>query len=247
MRVLDQLVWRFVRARRQEGHDHGDLLSMLLTAVDEDAGGARLDDRQVRDEAMTLMLAGHDTTAAALDWVWYCLARFPDVAAGCRQEVSRIVGDREPMAADVPRLPFVEATIKETLRLYPPAIGVFLRQAKSELFMGGYRVRRGSLITLSTFVTQRDPRWFPEPLRFDTERFLAPRAEDIPPGAYFPFGAGPRACIGQSFAMTEITLIVATVLQRCDVSLLPGTSDPKLHVHLALRPQGKLILRWTPR
>ena len=248
MNVLDRAVWSFVRQRRQDGADHGDLLSMLLAAVDEESGGQRLDDRQVRDEAMTLMLAGHDTTAAGLDWLWYNVASNPEVARRCQAEVDAIVGDREPTAGDVEKLPYLVATIKESLRLYPPAIGVFLRQATADLVIGGYDVpKKKSLITLSSFVTQRDPRWFPNPEQFDPDRFLPPRADEIPHGAYFPFGAGPRVCIGQSFAMTEMALIAATMFQSCTVMTIPGASDPSWDVKMALRPKGKLLLRWTAR
>ena len=245
--VLDEVVWRFVRARRAEGTDRGDLLSMLLTVVDEESGGGRLDDQQVRDEAMTLMLAGHDTTAAGFDWLWYNLARFPEVARRCRAEIDAVVGSQEPRASDVERLPYLVATIKETLRLYPPAIGIFLRQTTSDLVLGGYHVPSKSLITLSTSVTQRDERWFEDPERFDPERFLPDRLDQIAPGAYFPFGAGPRVCIGQSFAMTEMVLVAASLLQSCQVTTVAGAADPIEHVTMALRPRDPLILRWKPR
>ena len=158
-----------------------------------------------------------------------------------------MLAGREPTANDVSRLKYLEATIKEALRLYPPAIGIFLRQATSDLVIGGYDVPKKSLVTLSSFVTQRDPRWFPDPESFDPERFLSPHIDEIPSGAYFPFGAGPRVCIGQSFAMTEMALIAATILQACEVTTTPGTTEPTLHVHMALRPKEKLILRWTRR
>ena len=245
--VLDQAVWRFVRQRRQDGSDHGDLLSMLLAAVDEESGGSRLDDRQVRDEAMTLMLAGHDTTAAGLDWLWYVIASHPEVARRCREEVDSVVGQREPSASDIEQLPCLSGTIKETLRLYPPAIGIFLRQATSDVEIGGFDVPKGSLITLSSFVTQRDSHWFPDPERFDPDRFSPERADDIPSGAYFPFGAGPRVCIGQSFAMTEMILVAATMLQKCEVETVPGAAEPGMHVTMALRPKERLMLRWKRR
>ena len=245
--LLDSVVWRIVRARRAEGRDHRDLLSMLLAAVDEESGGARLDDHQVRNEAMTLMLAGHDTSAAAMDWLWYALATNRAVFDRCCDEVDSVVGKRDPRTDDVARLEYLVATIKETLRLYPPAIGVFLRQATSDLTIGGYDVPRGSLITLSSFVTQRDARWFPEPDRFDPERFLSERADKIPDGAYFPFGAGPRICIGQSFAMTEMALVAASLLQKFEVTTVPGAEDPTLHVTMTLRPKQRLMLRWRIR
>lgn len=247
MNVVDRVVWRFVRERRKDDRDHGDLLSMLLAATDEESGGMRLNDCQIRNEAVTLMLTGHDLTAAALDWLWYNIARFPEVARRCHEEVDSVVGTREPVASDVDELHYLVATIKETLRLYPPAIGIFPRQATSDLVIGGYDVPRKSLIALSSFVTQRDPRWFPEPERFDPQRFLAPRIDEIPGGAYFPFGGGPRTCIAQSFAMTEIALIAATMLQTCEATTVPGADDPIGQVKMALRPNEGLLLRWRRR
>jgi len=247
LKVVDDAVWRFVRERRADGSDHGDLLSMLLAAVDEESGGTRLNDRQVRDEAMTLMLAGHDTTAAGMDWVWYNMARFPEVARRCQEEIDAVVGDREPLASDVDQLPYLVATIKESLRLYPPAIGIFLRQTTTDLVIGGFDVPKGSLISLSSFVTHRDPRWFADPERFNPERFLHDRADESHNGAYFPFGAGPRVCIGQSFAMTEMVLVAASMLQACDVELVPARAEPTLHVTMALRPKEQLMIRWKRR
>jgi len=244
--VLDRVVWRFVRERRADGTDHGDLLSKLLATVDADSGGTRLDDRQVRDEVMTLMLGGHDTTAAGFDWLWYNIARNPEVARRCHDEIDAL-GEREVNVDDMGHLPYLTATIHETLRLFPPAVGVFLRQTTKDIEIGGYNVPRGSLISLSSFVTQRDERWFVEPERFEPERFVGDRAESIPNGAYFPFGAGPRVCIGQSFAMTEMTLVAATLLQAFEVHAAPETVDPELHVVIALRPKERLTLRWKRR
>ena len=206
-----------------------------------------MNDSQIRNEAMTLMLTGHDTTAAALVWIWYNIARFPEVARRCHEEVDSVVGTREPVVSDVDELHYLVAAIKETLRLYPPVIGVFPRQATADLVIGGYDVPRKSLVALSSFVTQRDPRWFPEPECFDAQRFLSPRIDEIPSGAYFPFGAGPRSCIGQSFAMNELVLIAATMLQSCQVMPIPGADDPIRHVTMTLRPKRRLMLRWTRR
>jgi cytochrome P450 len=247
MKTLDDFVWKIIRERRAENNDHGDLLSMLLAAVDEEGDGGSLDDRQVRNESMTLMLAGHDTTAAALDWVWYSLARYPEIAAKCQAETDEVLSGRDPVATDVPRLKFIEATIKEALRIYPPAIGVFLRQATEDVVVGGYSIPRGSLVGLSSFVTHRDPRWFPDPLRFDPDRFLPPNVDQIHAGAYFPFGMGPRVCIGQSFAMTEMILIVSSILQKFTVELATPEQDPGMFVHMALRPRDRLPLRFRRR
>lgn len=244
LKTLDDLVWRIVRQRRAEGVDHGDLLSMLLAAVDEQEGGGGLTDEQVRNEACTLLLAGHDTSSAALEWLCFLLARHPEVAARCREEVQTVVGQRPLSAADAPHLPYLQAVIKETLRLYPPAIAIFLRQAQRTVKLGDYLAPPGSLIALSSFVTQRDPRWFPNPLAFEPERFLPPRFAALPSGAYFPFGGGPRVCIGQNLAMLEMTLVAAALLRRLRPELPPGAAEPELFVHMALRPKQPLELLW---
>lgn len=244
IKTLDDVVWQFVRERRAEGKDHGDLLSMLLASTDE-GDGKQFDDRQVRDEALTLMLAGHDTTSAALEWLCYQLARYPEIAQRCREEVVSAAGQRDVSFADLPRLSYLQATIKETLRLYPPAFTVFLRQATKDMIVGGFDVPKGSLIGFSSYVTQRDPRWFTNPMQLRPERFLAPESEKIPSGAYLPFGLGPRICIGQSFAMTEMTLIAATLLQQGNLAMPPGAADPKPHLFVSLRPEKPMIMRWT--
>jgi cytochrome P450 len=247
MRVMDDVVWRIVKARRADGTDHGDLLSRLMAAVDEDGDGGRLTDEQIRNETMTLLLAGHDTTAAALEWFWYLLAEHPHVAARCREELTAVCGDRPVEFADLERLPYLNATIRETLRLYPPAFGVFLRQAAAELQIGGYTVPRGSLIALSSWVTHRDPRWYPDPTRFDPERFHPPRAESIPAGAWFPFGLGPRVCVGQGFAMVEMALVAARLLRAFEFTRVPNDPPPIPEMTAALRPKTPLRLRVEAR
>lgn len=242
VKTLDDVVWRIVRQRRAEGTDHGDLLSMLLAAVDDAGDGGQLTDRQVRDEATTLLLAGHDTSAAALEWLCYLLAAHPEVAARCRQEVRDVLGDRDAGIADLPRLNYITAVVKETLRLSPPAIGVFLRRTMQPLVIGGYDVPRDSLIALSSYVTHRDPRWFSEPERFRPERFLPSSGGEWPAAAYFPFGAGPRVCIGQSFAMMEMTLIVAALVRRIEFVCPPESSPPTPMVHMSLRPRQPIEL-----
>lgn len=249
-RALDYLngtVRRIIRERRASGEDRGDLLSMLLLAVDAEGDGGRMTDEQAREEAMTLFMAGHDTTAAGLTWAWYVLAKHPAVAGRAAAEVDAVLGGRPPTLEDVPRLRYLEWVLKETLRLYPPAIGVFTRQATEDVEIGGYPLRKGSLVQLLSYVTHRDPRWFPDPEAFDPERFAPGRVEQIPPYAYFPFGGGPRACIGTGFAMTEMALVVATLLQRLRVELAPGRRDVELLPHLSLRPKGGLPVRWTRR
>lgn len=246
MHVLDSTIWRFVRQRRSEKRDHGDLLSMLLASVDSESNTGGLTDRQVRDEATTLMLAGHDTSAAALNWVLYLLAKNPDAQQKCRAEIGEKDGDSCLAGMNAGDFCFLEACIKEALRIYPPAVLMFLRQPTKDLVIGGYDVPAGSLVSVCPYVTQRDPRWFPAPLDFVPDRFLGTREESIPACAYFPFGAGPRVCIGQGLAMLEMMLIVATILRDYEISLIPGEPEPVPFVHVALRPVRPLRLRLHP-
>jgi cytochrome P450 len=247
MEKLDQTVRRFIRERRQSGLDRGDLLSMLLLAADEEGDGGRFTDEQARDQAMTLLIAGHDTTAAGLTWLFYCLARQPQAAALVHQELDAVLGGREPTASDLPQLSYTERAVKETLRLYPPAIAVFMRQALEDVEIAGYTVARNSLVQLFSYICQHDPRWFPEPERFDPDRFLPERQQAVPPFAYFPFGGGPRVCIGNTFAMMEMTLVPATLLQHLKVELVPGQEEPQPVALMSLRPRGEVKLRWTRR
>lgn len=244
--LIDRTTRDIIAERRASGEDRGDLLSMLLHAVDEEGDGRGMSDEQARDEVVTLFLAGHDTSAAALTWVFYHLAREPEARARVERELDAL-GGAAPTLADLRRLPFLEMVVKETLRLNPPAFGLFPRQATEEVEIGGRRVRRGEQVQLITYVTQRDPRWFPDPERFDPERFASGRVEAIPPHAYFPFGAGPRVCIGRQFALVEVQLVVATLLQHLSVRALPGAADARPHARLSLRPEGGLRLRWTAR
>ena len=165
IKVLDETVWSLVRQRRQENIDKGDLLSMLLAAVDDEGDGGSMTDEQVRNEVMTLMLAGHDTSAAALDWIRMLLAKHPEVSEKCRAERASVCGDQPLTFLHLPELVCRNAFIRESLRMYPPAIGVFLRMATQDVKIGKYEVPKGSLISLSSLITQRDARWFPEPDR----------------------------------------------------------------------------------
>jgi cytochrome P450 len=220
---LDAIIYRLIAARRAERRDRGDVLSMLLSAQDTGEGGdgRGLSDTQVRDEVMTLMLAGHETTANALTWTWYLLSQTPDAAARLHEEVDSALGGRLPTAADLPSLPFVERVVTEALRLYPPAwlIG---RRAKAAYPVGGYTLPPRTILLMSPYVVQRDPRWYPEPERFVPERWTPAFRAALPKLAYFPFGAGARQCIGESFAWMELTLLIATLAQRWDLSLVPG-------------------------
>jgi cytochrome P450 len=172
-----------------------------------------MSDRQLRDEVMTMFLAGHETTANLLSWAWYLLGRHPDIEARLHDEIDRVLAGRPPTAADVPRLVHTEHVVLETMRLYPPAF-VIGREAIKEYTLGGYRLPAGTTILMSQWVVHRDARWHDEPLRFDPDRWAPEVAERLPKYAYFPFGGGPRICIGNRFAMLEAVLIVATIAQQ---------------------------------
>jgi cytochrome P450 len=238
IRDLDAFITGIIRDRRASGQDKGDLLSMLLLAVDEQGDGTGMTDRQARDEAVTLFNASHDSTSAALAWTCYFIARDPAVQGRLRDEVDTVLGGRAATLEDLPRLAFADRVVKESLRLVPPTPVLINREAVAEVEVGGYRLPPGSLFILSPYVTQRDPRWFPEPERFDPDRFGPGRVENIPEYAYFPFGAGPHVCIGNTFAMMEITLVVATLVQRFHLELMPGQENLEPDLKVSLRPKG---------
>jgi cytochrome P450 len=215
---IDKVVYRIISERRVSGKDEGDLLSMLLAARDED--GSQMSDRQLRDEVMTLFLAGHETTALTLAWSWYLLGTHPGVERKFHAELDDVLGDREPTAADLPRLRYTEQIAKESMRLYPPAYGLG-REAIEDCEIGGYRVPAGTQVFMFQWATQRDPRFYDDPLEFKPERWTDEFNGRLPKYAYFPFGAGPRACIGASFAMMEIILALATIGQRFRLELVP--------------------------
>jgi cytochrome P450 len=233
MRRLDAVVYRLIAERRRAGAVGDDLLSLLLQARDE-GDGRGMTDRQVRDEAMTLFLAGHETTANALAWTWYLLATHPEEDAKLHAELRSVLGDRPPTVEDVPRLGCCERVVLEAMRLYPPAWG-FSRRAKCDLELGGYHIRRGTTVVVCQWVTHRDGRWFDEPNAFRPDRWTGDFLKRLPRYAYFPFGGGPRVCIGKEFAMLEAVLIVAAVALRYRFSLVPGHQVvPRAYV--TLRP-----------
>src|SRR6266566_5859712 len=231
-REIDQIVYRIIAERRSSGSDEGDLLSMLLTAQDED--GSQMTDRQLRDEVMTLFLAGHETTALTLSWAWYLIARNPEVEKKFHAELDEVLDSRPPAVADMSRLKYTEMIAKESMRLYPPAYGVG-REAIQDFELGGYRVPARSQLFMFQWVTQRDSRFFEEPETFYPERWTQGFTDRLPKYAYFPFGGGPRACIGNYFAMMEIVLLLATIGQRFRLSLLPD-HPVSLMPAMSLRP-----------
>jgi cytochrome P450 len=228
MKHLDEVVYKLIRTRRAAPRHSGDLLGTLLEVQDE--RGSRMTDKQLRDEIMTLFLAGHDTTANALSWTWYLLAQNPEKEEVLFAELRAVLGSRAPSAADLVRLPYTEMVIKESMRLYPPAWGVG-RRAIRDFELDGYRIPAGTNFFLLQWVTQRDERFFPEPQRFEPERWRDDpiRNGKLPRFAYFPFGGGPRVCMGAGFAMMEATLLLATIAQRFRLTLEPGRSEPAVH------------------
>jgi cytochrome P450 len=218
---LDAIIYGMIEERRKNPSDRGDLLSMLLMAQDEEAGGAGMTDQQVRDEAMTIFLAGHETTANALAWTWYLLSGAPDVEARLHEEVDRVLGGRLPTLADIPNLPYVEQVVTESMRLYPPA-WIIGRRAIEEFTVREYTVPARSVVVMSPYVLQRDERFFTEPERFHPERWTPAFKASLLPFAYFPFGGGARRCIGESFAWMELILVMSTLAQRWRMRLVPG-------------------------
>jgi len=216
---LNRIVYRFIEERRASGVDNGDLLSMLLAARDDD--GSRMTDRQLRDESITIFLAGHETTANALSWTWMLLAQNPNVESKLHEELDRVLGGREPTVEDLPNLRYTGQVITESMRLYPPAWGM-ARVAIDDTEIAGYPIPKGCGVSLAQWVVHRDPRWFDAPLEFRPERWEGDLMKRLPRFAYFPFGGGPRQCIGNNFAVMEASLLLATLAQQFRISLTPG-------------------------
>ena len=219
VRQLDEVVYRIIRERRRSENDNGDLLSMLMSARDED--GSRMTDRQLRDEVMTFLLAGHETTALSLSWAWFLLSENPEAENKLHHELARVLDGKNPSFEDLPRLCYTEAVVKESVRLYPPAWSL-ARTAAEDFEIGGYLVPAGSNVVMSQWIMHRDPRFFPSPEQFDPGRWFEEHTQRLPRFAYFPFGGGPRYCVGASFAMMEATLLLAAIAQRFRLRMVPG-------------------------
>ncbi len=239
---LFAIIESIIAEHGDQGEDQGDLLSMLLAARDDE--GNPMSKQQLRDEVITLFIAGHETTANALAWAFYLVAQDPAVEARLLQELALLQG-KPPTMAELAQLPYSEQVIKEAMRLYPPAGGV-TRQPIHDIELGGYPIAKGSTIAISTYVMHHDPALYPDPDRFDPDRFTPENEAKLPKYAYLPFGGGPRVCIGNSFAMMEARLILATVLQRFSLHLAPGQKVRAQQV-FTLRPKGGLPMRIQPR
>lgn len=233
---LDAVIFRMLAMRRADPGDTGDLLSMLLSARDEDGSG--MTDRQLRDEVLTLFLAGHETTALALTWAVFLLSRNPGARARLEAEVDALPAARPPATEDLPHLPFTEAVVKESLRLYPPAWAIG-RTALEDVEIGGHVIRKGSAVLVSPWVMHRDGRTFDEPEAFRPERWLGEKTRSLPRFAWFPFGGGPRVCIGSAFAMMEAVLVLAAVSRHVRLDVVPG-HPVELFPSVTLRPRQGL-------
>jgi cytochrome P450 len=241
--TINRIVMRIIAERRASGDDKGDLLSMLLLSKTDDERNQPsrgMSDKQARDEAITLMLAGHETTANTLTWAWSLLAQYPNVEAKLWAELDTVLKGRAPTLADLANLHYTYAIIKETLRLYPAAY-IFSREPQQDVMIGGYRLKKGKTVLISPYVQHHDARFFKDPERFNPDRWLVgENGEDLekslPKGVYIPFGGGPRICIGNAFSLMEARLILATIAQRFALRLVPG-QQIDIQPQVTLRPK----------
>jgi cytochrome P450 len=238
-RKVDEVILAIIDARRKQGGDRDDLLSLLIRARDEDGGA--MTDAQVRDEAVTLFLAGHETTALTLTYALHLLATHPRHQARLVAELDHVLGGRPPSLGDLEKLAYTNTVVLETMRLYPPA-WVMARQALTDVEIGGYHFPKGAEFVMSPWVLHRDPKSFDDPTAFAPERWDGDLAQRLPRFAYFPFGGGPRVCIGSRFAMMEAKLVLARALQRFRFAATPQT-DLTLFPSVTLRPRGGVRLR----
>jgi cytochrome P450 len=242
MRDLDNFIYGLIRERRASGEDTGDLLSMLLQARDDDGKG--MSDQQLRDELTTLMVAGLDTTALTLAWAFYLLSQNPGAEKALLAEIDSVLQGRAPTFADLPCLPCADAVVKETMRLYP-AGWLLGREAVNDVQIGGFAVGKGTSVIMSQWLKHRDARCFPEPEKFLPERWRSEEIKKLPKFAYFPFGGGPRICIGNAFAMMEAVLVLAVVLQKFRLTAEPGYVV-KPWPSITLQPKGGIFLKVIP-
>lgn len=240
LELLDETVYAMIQQRRGHDTQGNDLLGMLMQVEDAD-DGSRMGDRQLRDEVTTMMSAGHETTANTLSWTWMLLAQHAHICAKLREELNQVLQGRTATIEDLPKLSFTNWVIKEAMRLYPPVTDIG-REATQDCEIGGYRIPKGTTLMISQWVMHRDERYFADPEKFDPERWANDFEKQLPRGVYFPFGDGPRVCIGKSFALMEAVLILATIAQQFELSLVPEQSI-ELQPSITLRPkQGIQVL-----
>ena len=228
---IEEIISRVHEERLKHQKDRGDLFSHMVFVEDEQG---RMSDKQLRDEAMTLIFAGHETTAHALTWTWYLLAKNPDKVAKMRDEVARVLGPRRVEVEDLPSLPYLEMVVKESLRLLP-SVWAYARQAQRDLVIEGYEIKKGQTITISHIAMGRNAKYYDNPLEFRPERWTREFERSLPRGAYVPFAGGPRVCLGKQFAMMEMRMILATLLQRVEPNLAEGF-EPDFITELSMHP-----------
>jgi len=234
--TLDRTIYRMIEERRATNDDRGDLLSMLLMATDTEGDGSGMSDLQLRDEAMTIFLAGHETTANALTWTWYLLSQHPEVEARLHAEIDGALAGRKAGFDDLAVLPYTRMVLAESMRLYPPAWAIG-RRAINSFEVRGYTIPERSVVLMSQYITHRDPRFFPDPERFDPGRWTADAQAARPKFSYFPFGGGARVCIGEQFAWMEGILLVATLAQQWKMRLVQG-HPVDIQPLITLRPRN---------
>ncbi|MFB0841106.1 cytochrome P450 [Paenibacillus oleatilyticus] len=244
--TLDKVIFGIIEERRKNPDgSRGDLLSMLLAARDEEDGSG-MSDRQVRDEVMTIFLAGHETTANTLSWTWYLLSRNPEAEKAFHEELDRVLDGRRPTYSDLEKLPYTQHVVSESMRLYPAAWAIN-REVQQEVEIGGNTYKPGDTLMMSQYVMHRRPDYFEEPERFKPERFAGDLLKKIPAFAYFPFGGGPRVCIGNNFALMEAALLLATIGSRYTHRLTPDHPPVEPEPLVTLRPKGGLQMIVTAR
>jgi len=242
---LDRTIYRMIDERRASSVDRGDLLSMLLLATDTEGDGSGMNDLQLRDEALTIFLAGHETTANALTWTWYLLSQNPEVEKRLHAELDGALAGRIPAHEDLAALPYTRMVLAESMRLYPPAWAIG-RRALESFEVRGFTVPRRSVVLMSQYITHRDPRWFPNPECFDPERWTPEAQSARPKFSYFPFGGGARVCIGEQFAWMEGILLIATLAQQWRMHLVPG-HPVEVQPLITLRPAHGMRMRLERR
>lgn len=247
IRTLKALIDKALTSRESATEDYSDLLSMLLLAVDEDDQNATMSTDQVRAESATLFNAAHDSTGAALTWIWYCVANHPDVEKRLIHEVTSVLGDRLVTYNDLPNLQYTMSVVRETLRLYPPVPIFFTREVVEPVELAGYKLPRGAYVFTGPWTLHRNERFFANPNEFDPDRFSPQRIGDIPDHAYIPFGGGPHVCIGRSFAEIEMVLIVATVIQNFRLALADPERKVEAQLRVSLRPRHGLPMQVCPK
>lgn len=247
--MLNRTVNQIVADRRKQGtegviEDKGDLLSMLLLAEYDD--GSAMDNREIRDQLVTLFVAGHETTSNALTWTWYLLSQHPEVEAKMHHEIDTVLMGRQPSLDDLPQLPYTEMVLKESMRIYPPVWTINARQATEEVTIGDYTIPKDGLIMISPYVMHRHPKYFHDPMRFEPTRFRPENESQMEKYTYMPFGGGPRICIGNSFAMMEAHLILATIAQKYRFEL-DSTAGVMPNAQVTMSPLNGLNMRVSER